>query len=329
MIEETITRLLTQSGLGRVNPPITPVSGGFMHRMYKVQVGEKAYAVKHLNPCVMEKDTALDNFNRADALEDILEKAGIPIVPALMLNGEKRQLIDGQYFYVFHWQEGKITDWNHITPEQCHAVGNILGRIHSLDCTKTKAEKPDESAIDWESYVKDAYKANRELGDILSEKLSLLCYADEERRKARKFLPDLCCISDEDMDPKNVMWNHNKPVVIDLECLDYGNPISHVLELSLQWSGITTCDLKLSLTKAFFDGYLEAYDNGFRDYGAVFGLAYNWVEWLVYNVQRALGACMDESERAMGISEVKNTVHRIQYIFSKEQEIKELLNRLK
>ncbi|MBD5527752.1 MAG: hypothetical protein HDR02_04985 [Lachnospiraceae bacterium] len=37
---------------------------------------------------------------------------------------------------------------------------------------------------------------------------------------------------------------------------------------------------------AFFNGYLEAYDNCFRAYSGVFGLAYTWVEWLDYNIQR-------------------------------------------
>ena len=77
-------------------------------------------------------------------------------------------------------------------------------------------------------------------------------------------------MSDEDMYPKNIMWNNGEPWVIDLECLDYGNPISHTLQLALQWSGIVTCDIKVEKIVAFFDGYLEAYDNCFRAYSDVF-----------------------------------------------------------
>ena len=125
------------------------------------------------------------------------------------------------------------------------------------------------------------------------------------------------------MDPKNVMWDGGKPVVIDLETLDYGNPVSSALQLSLQWSGVTVCDLDFDKLKAFFDGYHESYDNGFRDYGAVFGLAYTWIEWLEYNINRALGQCEDESEREMGISQVKHTVNRIRYIHDLEERIKQ------
>ena len=328
MIESIIAKLFIESGLGEIDQPIISVSGGFMHRMYKVHANDKYYAVKHLNPGVMARESAADNFDRADNLEAIIEDAGIPIAPSLVLNGHKRQCVDGKFFYVFSWQEGKITDWNNITYDQCYKVGNVLGRIHSLNCDETKIEIAEESVINWEEYATKAKEKAGEIGDILSENINLLKYAQEQMNSARKSLPTICCISDEDMDPKNVMWNGSEPIVIDLECLDYGNPISHVLQLSLQWSGITTCNLNLSLVKAFFEGYFAAYDNGFRSYDAVFGLAYTWVEWLEYNICRALGTCADETERVMGVAEVKNTIERIQYIFLKEKEIKNLFKEL-
>ena len=70
---------------------------------------------------------------------------------------------------------------------------------------------------------------------------------------------------------------------------------------------------------------LEAYDNGFRDYAGVLGLAYTWIEWLEYNITRALGKCRDESERETGISEVRNTISRIRYIRETEDRIRQQL----
>ncbi len=124
------------------------------------------------------------------------------------------------------------------------------------------------------------------------------------------------------------MWNDGQPYLIDLECLDYGNPISHVLQLALQWSGIITYNMDVEKMVAFFNGYWNAYDNGFRAYSDVFGLAYTWVDWLEYNIRRALGACVDEEERMMGISEVRNTIGRINYIRSMEEKIKGVFDNL-
>ena len=327
-LEGLITSLMKECGLGNVVSPIGPVSGGFLHRMYKVVTECGTYAVKCLNPEIMSREGVLDNYNRAERIEGILEKENIPIVPAITIDGKKMQNIDGRYFYIFRWQEGQITDWYHISDKQCYIAGNILGKIHAINPQETTHKKPEMSHIDWQKYLRTSNEQNSEIATVLADNLQLLIDVEKELNQARKSLPDLLCISNEDMDPKNIMWNDGKPYVIDLECLDYGNSVSHVLQLSLQWSGITTCNMDVEKIVAFFNGYLNAYDNGFRAYSDVFGLAYTWVEWLEYNIQRALGACVDEQERRMGISEVKNTIDRIQYIRSMEEEIKEVFDNL-
>jgi len=327
-IEDLIISLMKTCGFGDVISPIKHVSGGFLHRMYKVVTECGTYAVKCLNPEIMGREGVLDNYERAERMECILEKEDIPIVPAIIVNGKKKQEIGGQYFYIFHWQEGQITDWNNISVKQCNIAGKILGRIHAIAPQKGAHKEPEMSHIDWHEYLRTSNEQNSEIATVLADNLQLLIDVEKELNRARRTLPDLLCISNEDMDPKNIMWNDGKPYVIDLECLDYGNPVSHVLQLSLQWSGITTCNMDVEKMAAFINGYLGAYDNGFRAYGDVFGLAYTWVDWLEYNIRRALGTCVDEEERIMGISEVRNTVDRIKYIRSMEEEIKEVFDNL-
>ena len=345
-ITSFITQLFETLSLGTVTVPITPVSGGFMHRMYKVCTENHTYAVKHLNPEIIKRPTAKENYKKAERLEAILEDEGIPIVPALTFDGKKMQELEGNYFYIFDWHNGSITDWNKITPEQCWKVGNIQGRIHAIKFGEIEsAEKedftPELSRIDWNKYIVQAAsdatgtgletRTNvsiniitpaKEIESLLKENLSLLEYAQTELNKARKSLPNITTIIDEDMDPKNVMWEKGQPFVIDLECLDYGNPVSSAIQLSLQWAGITLCDFDLEKQKAFFQGYFEAYDNGFRDYKKVFGLTYTWIEWLEYNIKRALGDCQDKAEQQVGLAEVKNTINRIKYIRKMEDKIK-------
>lgn len=327
-IDHLITKLMMKCGFGAVSSPIEPVSGGLMHRMYRVSTDSGIYAVKHLNPHIMSRDGVLANFERAEKLECLLEKEAIPIVPAITVSGKKMQTVDGHYFYLFHWQNGHITDWNHITNEVCSMAGNILGRIHAVNPQNIAHEEPELSKIHWHEYVQKAIAEKSGIASVLAENEQLLIYAEQELNQARASLPDIRCISNEDMDPKNVMWDKGQPWVIDLECLDYGNPISHALQLALQWSGITTCSMDTEKMTAFFDGYLSAYDNCFRAYSKVFGLAYTWVEWLEYNINRALGASADEAEQSLGISEVRNTIDRIRYIRTVEGEIKEALETL-
>ncbi len=318
-----ITDLMKKCGLGEVLSQVEPVAGGFMHRMYKVKTDVGVYAVKHLNPEIMKREEAHDNFRRAEEIELLLEREKLPIVPAMVLSGKKMQEIAGNYFYIFRWQEGRITDWDNISLEQCHMAGSILGKMHGI-CPRNVAHKePELSNINWQEYVKRAVTEKNEIATVLEDNLQLLIQAEEALNEARRSLPDILCISNEDMDPK--MWENGKAWVIDLECLDYGNPISHALQLALQWSGIVSCNMDVERIVAFFEGYLASYDNCFRGYSDVFGLAYTWVEWLESNIQRALGECVDEAERTLGIAEVKNTIGRIKYIHNAEKEIRAVL----
>lgn len=69
MIDQKIQTLFRNSGLGEAELPITPVTGGFLHRMYKVRSAGKSYAVKHLNPEIMGRPTAASNFAAAENLD--------------------------------------------------------------------------------------------------------------------------------------------------------------------------------------------------------------------------------------------------------------------
>lgn len=140
-IDELIADLMMKCGFGAVSLPIEPISGGLMHRMYRVKTDSGVYAVKHLNPEIMGREGVLDNYARAEKIECLLEKEGIPIVPAITVSGKKMQHIEGNYFYVFHWQDGHITDWNNISKEMCRTAGNILGRMHARFSIDTLAEK--------------------------------------------------------------------------------------------------------------------------------------------------------------------------------------------
>lgn len=328
-VEILIRSLFGQIGLGEIEYPIGQVRGGFLHEMYKVNTSSGTFAVKHLNPEIMKKSDAALNFANAEKLERILENAGIPIVPALMFNYRKLQEIDGHFFYVFRWCEGKTTELDNITANQCFMIGNILGQIHSLGSRNDVDIEIEESIIKWDELIEIAKKNNPEAYRLLNENKNLLKYAEEELNKARKLLPNIISISNEDMDPKNVMWENEQPLVIDLECLEYGNPVSNALQLSLNWSGILTCNFDPDCLFAFFKGYFNVHDNDYREYQDVYGLAYTWVEWFEYNIEQVLCSSVDLDKKKTWIEEAYKTLNRILCLYKNETEIRHELSLLK
>lgn len=323
--ETFFTQLAADLDLGSLTAPLKRVTGGFMHKMIKLETTTGNYAVKLLNPTIMKRPDALSNYKRAEKLEAMLLQNNIPCVPALEIDGRKMHCINGQYLYVFQWVEGKSVLWEALSKEHCEAAGALLARIHKIEQTAAPFE-PDEIHVDWDAYIAQAKENCPEIAPILTEHRDLLYTAQKQYNLALKSLPPITTICDGDMDCKNVLWMEGKPLLIDLECLDYGNPVWEMFRLALDWSGDVICSINFEHLNAFLSAYRKEYGNWDStfdiDWNALYGLGFGWLDWLDYNVKRALMLeCTDEEERKLGIEQVRGTIPRIVYYASIQKEL--------
>ena len=310
-----------QCGLGDLETAPLRVSGGYLHRMYRLETASGRYALKLLNPVILKRTEAMGNFERAEKLEEILHRQGIPLIPALEAGGRKMQCVDGRFFYLFHWSEGKALDWHEIKEEHCRAAGGILARIHKVERQEVpyQGEKFD---TDWDGYIEKARRECPEIAGELSENREILYAAQREYNAAQDSAPGVRCICDGDMDCKNVLWEDGKPFLIDLECLDYGNPFLEMFQLALDWAGGSVCDMEFARFDAFYEAYRKEYGEMQADLRALSGVGFGWLDWLAYNVRRALGMeCGDEEERRLGIREAHETIRRIVFYTSVRKEL--------
>ena len=57
---------------------ISKLSGGLMHKMFKVETDKGIYCIKVLNPEVMARDTAYNNFVVSESVSNLAKKNNIP-----------------------------------------------------------------------------------------------------------------------------------------------------------------------------------------------------------------------------------------------------------
>ena len=167
---------------------------------------------------------------------EILEK--MMAMPFCHMHGPEHHVMVGAALLTAYKNAGGALD----LPK---ALGEMLSRgkrvaISSREIAKSEAAC---SMIDWNGYRNEALAQNSKLAPLLKENEALLTHAQAALNQAEAALPGIETITNEDMDPKNVMWDGEQPAVIDLECLEYGNPVSSAMQLSLQWAGGTICDL--------------------------------------------------------------------------------------
>lgn len=306
--DHLLARLCERLSLGTMTAPPRALAGGFLHRMYALDTTRGRYAVKLLNPHVMVRPDALDNFARAEALEARLEAAGLPILPALPFSGRKMQCLSGQYCYVFPWHSGRALHSGEITPEHAARVGALLARIHAVD-RRAEPCPLSSPSVDWDHWIPLSRTVDPELFSLLTRHRGLLYHLQEESAAVR--LPDWTAICHQDLDCKNVLWLDGIPCAIDLECLDRGSPYAELLETALSWSSREDGTIDAHHLRAFLSGYAEADGSLPEDWTPLLALNGGRLGWLAYNIQRALGVGCDPREIPLGQRESRQTLRQL------------------
>lgn len=312
--QQLLTEISKELKLGELLEEPTRLTGGYMHTMYKLSTCTGNYAIKLLNPLVMNRDEAFDSYSKADEIELKLQDNNIPIIPALEFNGKKMQCIDEQYYYIFRFVEGKSLKSDEITEDNCIAIAKILAKIHQID-RKSAKYTLERINIDWLKYVELSKIDCPEITDIITNNIQLFHKLQDANNKVVNDLPQVTCVCHCDLDSKNVLWTDNKiPLIIDLESSSHENPYKEFFDLALCWSGFEHLNIDFNLLENFVRTYL----NDCKDYDI------NWCNlydgnsgrlfWLEYNIKRALMIeCSNEDERQLGVGQVGITISYIKY----------------
>jgi len=325
--KEYVCRIAVALGFGIPTTPAEQVSGGLMHKMYRLNTAKGAYAVKLLNPAIMRRPDAHANYALAERLETVLQARGLPVVPALEFHGKKMQQLDGQYFYVFDWSTGAALSPENITPAHCAVIGKLLAQIHNIE----RADAPSETTalnIPFDEYIALATAQDADIAGLLADNRDLLYALQDAGNRAWKRIPAKRSICNGDMDSKNVLWENAAPKIIDLECLQYGNPYTELFQLALGWAGGWHDRVDYERLRAFIQAYHNAGGALPTDWAALYDSNTGMLEWLAYNVKRALGIeCTDEAERQLGVAQVKGTMQQLLYYNGlRDDLLKELVN---
>ena len=295
---------------------ISKLSGGLMHKMFKVETDKGIYCVKVLNPEVMSRETAYNNFIVSEKVSNLAKNNSIPVSSALDIEGNYLTKYGDMYYMVFDYVDGRVLKDDEITVEHCKEIGNVLAHIHSLNYSEIGL-KPNiveyKRLYDWESYVKnpnfnkmsykELYLANYKKYN------SLLKRANERFNNSNK--NQTICHSD--MDPKNVMWQNNEPIIIDWECAGVANPERELVEDALCWSGFLSDNFNEEKFIAVFKEYSKYRSIENKDwYDVICGNLVGRFGWLKYNLERSLGIVSnDEEEMKLAENEVIKTIDEI------------------
>lgn len=247
--------------LGEIVGVPKAVSGGLLHRMYAIETTQGKYAIKALNPQIMLRPVAMQHFINS---EQIVSTAlnNIPALPAKKINGIFMQEIDKQFYLVFDWVNGNTLKPNEINIVHCEKIGAILADIHMTDFSKLCIinDCSDNAQLtDWNYYLQKGQENNMVWVNLLLEIIEKLYDWNAQANKSAKQLASDMVISHRDLDPKNIMWSKDNPIIIDWESAGYTNSMQELTETAIYWSENEIGTIDKERFFAFIGGYKKRY----------------------------------------------------------------------
>ena len=310
-----IEKFCKQYKLGEVIK-LTKLTGGLMHKMFKVETTTGVYAIKVLNPEVMSRSEAYDNFVISEKISNLANDNGIPVSSAKIIDGNFIIKLDSSYYMVFDFIEGKTLTDEEITTDHCEKIGEILAQIHSVDYSILNLASEIvayKRLYDWESYINNPNFNKTPYKDLFLA--NYLKYNSILKRANARFneTNTTQTICHRDMDPKNVMWTNDKPIIIAWESASLANPYRELVEYALSWSGFLTNNFDESKFKAVITGYTKTKNiKGIEWFSVICGNLVGRFGWLKYNLERSLGIISDDPEEIkLAEIEVTKTINEI------------------
>lgn len=317
--------LCSALGLGELTAIPEIINGGLLHRMFSVQTGSGHYAVKALNPQIMERPTARDNYIQAEKFVHLASRH-VPAQPAKIINGAFMQELGGQYYLIFDWIDGSSLKGADLDTAHCAKMGVILADIHNTDCTllmDSCATAGDLAETDWMFYLEKGKGVYAEWLNLMEDYLERLTEWSQRAKRSFHLLSSEMVWSHRDLEPKNVMWAEGNPVVIDWESAGAINPKHDLLETAIYWSIDEDGQVNRHKFMAFIQGYLQRNGNVQADWRAVLELGYlSKLDWLEYSLKRSLWIeCTDQAEQEMGTEHVTGTIQALNQYAERVAEI--------
>ncbi|KTD24973.1 aminoglycoside phosphotransferase [Legionella lansingensis] len=284
------------------------VYGGLLHRMWYLEGRDSKFAIKQLNNDIKFTEELRFQYELTEEIAFQFSRHNIPAVHAIKTENNYLIFSEDEAFLAYPWIAAKALDKDAISEVHAIKIATVLAGIHGINLNVPEL---DSQEFDIHSNGKIISLINESLSQhlVFSEQLkdnqSAITKTNDLYQKAIPILQSNSVVSHGDLDQKNVLWDENDfPFLIDWESARKLNPTYEIINCALDWSGITTQLFNKSLFIKMLKAYAFAGGAINKDHleAAFYGVLGNWLNWLIYNIERAFSS--EREQRDIGIQQV-------------------------
>ncbi|HAT8893442.1 TPA: aminoglycoside phosphotransferase family protein [Legionella pneumophila] len=288
--------------------PPKRVYGGLLHKMWYLESNNFKFAVKQLNDRIQLTEEVRFQYELTEEIAFQFSQHNIPAVHAIKTENNYLIFSEVEAFLVYPWITAKALDKDAISEIHALKIAALLAKIHriNLNIPELSAQEFDIHPNEKISVLIDqSASQNLVFKEQLKSNQGIIIELNDLYQKAIPILQSSSVVSHGDLDQKNVLWDkNNAPFLIDWESARKLNPTYEIVNCALDWSGITTP----LFHKPLFIKMLRTYAssgitiNHAHLEAAFYGVLGNWINWLVYNIERSFSS--DKEQQNIGIEQV-------------------------
>lgn len=303
------------------SPPVenpTRVHGGLLHSMWKLDVNHDSYAIKQLSKDIKLTEEVKSNYELTEVIAFRFSQKNIPAVSAMEIAGKHLLEISGTAFLIYPWVDARALDKDTVSEEHALKIAALLSRLHLINLDVPELLEP---AFDTHSSEKIKDLINKAasnqclFAEDLKNNQQRIIAINEEFHKGIPLLKQIMVVSHGDLDQKNTLWDdHNQPFLIDWESARKLNPTYEIIDISLNWSGITTSNFNQLLFIKMLKTYMQAGAVIDKNYikAVFYAVLGNWLNWMAYNIERSCKSDVENlDQQRIGIEQVQQVLPTI------------------
>ncbi|HCR36971.1 MAG TPA: hypothetical protein DIU37_02355 [Opitutae bacterium] len=331
--QENIKNLCMHFGFGPLETDLIPLSGGYLHKIWQAQTAEGSYAIKEITSAILQKPGMLERLRIAEKIGIAYESHGLPAVGALSLNGDPLILMNGRYYTIYPFIEGKLRDEPNLSLKHILIMGELLAKMHRAGVKLEAPIKPHYDIFSetyWQHLVSESKHAKLPFAPKLESLLPFILRCNESHEAHVEELNEDLILSHRDLHPENVIWNTaGIPQIIDWEYAWAVNPTQELISIALGWSGYITRSIRPKRFRLLIDAYKAAGGrvtiNPVKAFQSFF--ANNILSWAEINITRALGLTTANLEEQTHAAKLTETILLdLAFVRDEIPSIKSLLN---
>lgn len=327
MNNNTIIEICKKYNLGNQLEPTTPVTGGLIHKTWKIKTDKGQYAIKELDMKILSQPTALEAFELSEVVANKFLQTNVPAIVSLSIDGKHVLSISDSYIMVFNWIEGFTLSTQASSIEQARGIGIAIGNIHKANINEPSVQVGLPQIFGdshWQELIVKVKTILPEYSDLLEN----IPTWNQNGNGIIDIVKSNLVVTHGDIDQKNVIWTDEAtPNIIDWEGVSKTNPGLEIIDAALNWGGLVSGKINTDSMKAVIEGYKSAgCEISESTDGLLSACIIKWLPWLEFNMRRVLESSEGSELYKLSITQIKLTLKSIDLISKNKSSWKELLD---